>query len=428
MYCTHNINHAGERHGCDGCCKQTDDRTISDITARDDELERARGEHMSDRNRFQNVLCNLYAIATDETCKPEISIGMSTSAVRRLRTERDDARDEVTRLTRTVDRKDEQMAELQDHAQKVERERDELRVADARLDAAIAQRDRRIADLEAALRFQDPRNASARYDRIADDFHRETGLWPPGRDAPAAMGLPESLREEAQAKWRPFVDAWHERWFDAALSAPASSSPILSTATTPLPGVSDAAQPAKRLHAAACPRQSEEHEGHCFASAQPATATKCNECQGAGRIYSVISGRYLPCVTCTFAAPPSPAAREAGTTIQFRRGFCPKCNREITESELAHVRESNRRWDHEVDCLGYVKERVPDDRYDASNVISSNRDNDRVEQVIVSARRVMELLGTRDGQSFMHRDAALHGHWKELRADLAALDAAREGK
>lgn len=51
---------------------------------------------------------------------------------------------------------------------------------------------------------------------------------------------------------------------------------------------------------------------------------------------------------------------------------------------------------------------------------------DAAERVIVSARRVMELLGTRDGQSFMHRDAALHGHWKELRAAIVALDAARE--
>lgn len=36
---------------------------------------------------------------------------------------------------------------------------------------------------------------------------------------------------------------------------------------------------------------------------------------------------------------------------------CPKCNREITEAEFAHIKASNRRWDHEVDCLGYVKPR-----------------------------------------------------------------------
>jgi hypothetical protein len=36
---------------------------------------------------------------------------------------------------------------------------------------------------------------------------------------------------------------------------------------------------------------------------------------------------------------------------------CPVCHREIKDDELAHVQASNRRWDHEVDCLGFVKVR-----------------------------------------------------------------------
>lgn len=74
------------------------------------------------------------------------------------------------------------------------------------------------ARLIEALRIQDPRNATARYDMIADAFWKETGLWPPGRSAAPAMGIPESQREEAEKKWRPFVDRWHEDFFDAALS------------------------------------------------------------------------------------------------------------------------------------------------------------------------------------------------------------------
>ena len=56
------------------------------------ELELARGEHASDRNRFENVLSNLHAIARDVGCDRRASIGLATSAVRQLRTERDAAR------------------------------------------------------------------------------------------------------------------------------------------------------------------------------------------------------------------------------------------------------------------------------------------------------------------------------------------------
>lgn len=84
----------------------------------------------------------------------------------------------------------------------------------------------RIRDLEArlagaveALRLQDPRNAAERYDRIADDFKRETGLWAPGRSIPAAVGLSYSDAEDAERhqRWRAFVNAWHERCFDAVI-------------------------------------------------------------------------------------------------------------------------------------------------------------------------------------------------------------------
>lgn len=74
------------------------------------------------------------------------------------------------------------------------------------------------ARLIEALRIQDPRNATARYDMIADAFWKETGLWPPGRSAAPAMGIPESQREEAEKNWRPFVNRWHEDFFDRVLS------------------------------------------------------------------------------------------------------------------------------------------------------------------------------------------------------------------
>lgn len=84
------------------------------------------------------------------------------------------------------------------------------------LDAALA----REAMLREALRFQDPRNSTERYDRIADDFYRETGLWPPGRSRAAEMGTDPTDPAFIQKRWREFCNEWHERWFDAALSQP----------------------------------------------------------------------------------------------------------------------------------------------------------------------------------------------------------------
>lgn len=85
--------------------------------------------------------------------------------------------------------------------------------------ARVAGLQQRVVQLEAALRFQDPRNATERYDRIADDFVRATGLWPPGRSRPLEMGL-QSVHDidRAHQEWRTFVNKWHERWFDRVLS------------------------------------------------------------------------------------------------------------------------------------------------------------------------------------------------------------------
>lgn len=87
-----------------------------------------------------------------------------------------------------------------------------------RLDLVLAAQ-ARVKELEEALRIQDPRNASERYDLIADDFYRKTGWWAPGRSIPAAVGLVYSEEEEAiRAKeWRAFCNKWHEDFFDAAL-------------------------------------------------------------------------------------------------------------------------------------------------------------------------------------------------------------------
>lgn len=100
-------------------------------------------------------------------------------------------------------------------------EREVERVSEERDKAlsALAESQKREAALREALRFQDPRNATERYDRIADDFYRETRMWPPGRSRPAAMGGdPDGESVARYQAWRAFVNAWHERWFDAALT------------------------------------------------------------------------------------------------------------------------------------------------------------------------------------------------------------------
>lgn len=109
-------------------------------------------------------------------------------------------------LTRATDERDALRGKLADEV-----------TAHARTCVKLHGAEARVTKLEEALRVQDPRNASARYDMIADAFYLSTGLWPPGRSAPPAMGIPEAQREEAQTRWRPFVDAWHEAFFDAAL-------------------------------------------------------------------------------------------------------------------------------------------------------------------------------------------------------------------
>jgi hypothetical protein len=76
----------------------------------------------------------------------------------------------------------------------------------------------RVEELTEALRFQDPRNATARYDEIADAFEKATGLRAPGRSYPLEMG-PDTHPEDAWRAWRGFVNGWHEAWFDAALSS-----------------------------------------------------------------------------------------------------------------------------------------------------------------------------------------------------------------
>lgn len=96
------------------------------------------------------------------------------------------------------------LAEIDDHLQDVKDERDSLRS--------------RVATLEEALRLMDPRNAAERYDRIAEDFYKATGLMAPGKSTPLAMQYSNADHERSQREWRPFVDSWNEKFFDAALA------------------------------------------------------------------------------------------------------------------------------------------------------------------------------------------------------------------
>jgi hypothetical protein len=72
-------------------------------------------------------------------------------------------------------------------------------------------------DLKAFIRERDPRNASALYDRMAEDFYLETGLMAPGKSVPAEMMYSGEQEIRRQQAWRPFVNRWHEAEFDAIL-------------------------------------------------------------------------------------------------------------------------------------------------------------------------------------------------------------------
>lgn len=75
------------------------------------------------------------------------------------------------------------------------------------------------AALREALRIQDPRNATECFERMASDFRKETGLMAPGKDVHPARSYGDEDEDRRRKLWRPFVNAWHERFFDAALAS-----------------------------------------------------------------------------------------------------------------------------------------------------------------------------------------------------------------
>lgn len=48
-------------------------------------------------------------------------------------------------------------------------------------------------------------NANQRFEKLAADFRRDTGMMAPGKDQPAAMGGPSI--EEREAAWRAWLDS-----------------------------------------------------------------------------------------------------------------------------------------------------------------------------------------------------------------------------
>lgn len=74
------------------------------------------------------------------------------------------------------------------------------------------------ARLREALRLQDPRNATERYELIADAFTAKTGHPAPGRSMPAAMAYLPDDDDARQRLWRTFCNEWHESFFDTALA------------------------------------------------------------------------------------------------------------------------------------------------------------------------------------------------------------------
>lgn len=46
-------------------------------------------------------------------------------------------------------------------------------------------------------------SSTARYERLAEEFYRDTGMMAPGKDAPAAMGQPDhGVRRAAFMNWQ----------------------------------------------------------------------------------------------------------------------------------------------------------------------------------------------------------------------------------
>ena len=120
------------------------------------ELELARGEHASDRNRFENVLSNLHAIARDVGCDRRASIGLDTSAVRQLRTERDAARV-------AVDKYKKELATAWTDTEAA-------RASEKAMGAQLTEADREVAQMEAFAEMVVGRLVTAGHD-YSRDYH-----------------------------------------------------------------------------------------------------------------------------------------------------------------------------------------------------------------------------------------------------------------
>jgi hypothetical protein len=172
-----------------------------------------------------DVGCDVYGTR----CNYRLSYERATATAETLRAELAQARSRCEELTAQYElerkwhyERADKAHEQQLRAEKAEKERDEakekcLQMAEAH-ERGIVYRDAMAAALREAKKYADeldPRNASERYDAIADAFYRETRLWPPGRSMPMAMGgVSEKDEKRAREEWSPFCNRWHERRAD----------------------------------------------------------------------------------------------------------------------------------------------------------------------------------------------------------------------
>lgn len=77
-------------------------------------------------------------------------------------------------------------------------------------------------------------SALERFERLAEEYHRETGLWPPGKDRPAAAGSDGITDMERATRWQLWL-AERRRAGEPRDAEPAANSPEDAGHAAPAP-------------------------------------------------------------------------------------------------------------------------------------------------------------------------------------------------
>jgi hypothetical protein len=191
-----------------------------------------------------------------------------------------------------------------------------------------------------------------RFERLAEAFRKETGIWPPGKDRPAAMGsdgIPDAERMDLWTDWLRhyrLAAASASRVAETNENAPPSDPPPGPTGQAALPGL-EAPAPAQEAAAA--------HSGptckDCHAPIYWAQVLEQDEAGQLVRVKNERTGRFK-------AMPVNVATSPEGNVVLLRRKGEGIVCRVLKHGEAAPP-GARLRTSHFVDCPNAKNRRSP---------------------------------------------------------------------